>query len=106
MEIFLTILAAVALIPTVLFVYGIFSELIQTIFNKEFNEDKHKTKWRLNTPSAYFILALTTLSFINMSLIYSASFDVVLSFAIIAAAYCYLFSLIKYHYTELFKKLD
>jgi ABC-type phosphate transport system permease subunit len=106
MEIFLTILAAVALIPTVLFVYGIFSELVQTIFNNNFNENEHKTKWRLNTPSAYVLLALTTLSFINMILICSAAFDVVLSFSIIAAAYCYLFSLIKYHYTELFKKLD
>lgn len=106
MEIFLTLVAAIALIPAVLFLYSQLSLLFQTIFNKNLDEEAHKTKWRLNTPSAYAMLTFTTLSFVNMFSFCSKPVDVVLSFCIIAASYAYLYSLIKHHGTELLKKLD
>lgn len=106
MEILLAVVVVVSLIPSVLFFYAVLSMIVQLIFKNNFNEEEHKTKWRLSTPASYTLIILCNLSLVNMFILNEKSIDMYLSYGILISAYWYLGSLTKYHFKSLIEKLN
>lgn len=87
----------IAVFPALAFCYGHVSNLVQLIFNKNFDEPALKAKWQLNSYASYSLIMVGFVNFFNAVLIHNIELDFCINVALVIGSYWYLGTLFKHH---------
>lgn len=100
MEVILSAILIIAIIPALAFLYANLSNLVQLVFNKNFDEPALKKKWQLNSYASYTLVAIGLVNFFNVIFIKSVDLDACINVALVVGSYWYLFMLVKNYFAK------
>lgn len=100
MDVIITGIQAIALIPALAFLYANTSHLIQLIFNKNFDEPALIKKWQLNSYASRSLSVIVMVIFINVIFINSDKLKACTDVALLIGSYWYLWSLINNYFND------
>lgn len=100
MDFILSVILIIAIIPAALFLYANLSNLVQLIFNTNFDDSVFRKKWQLNSYASYTLVGIGLVNFINVIFLNNIELDAGINVALVVGSYWYFVVLIKNYFAK------